>query len=75
MRFSPIDVVGHHEKVSAELHLTAHTAFVIGLLEHFDRRMPVIALFQAFLDFPQEQRGLIPAFRAVELRHARARRT
>ena len=34
--------------------------------------MPVIALFQAFLDFPQEQRGLIPAFRAVELRHERA---
>ena len=71
MRFSPIDVVGHHEEVSAELHLADHTAFVISLLKHFNRRMPVIALFQAFLDFPQEQRGLVPAFRAIELRHER----
>ena len=72
MRFGPVDVVGHHEEVSAELHLADHTAFVIGLLKHFDRRMTVIALFQAFLDFSQEQRGLVPAFRAVELRHERA---
>ncbi len=72
MRFGPVDVVGHHKEVSAELHLTDHTAFVIGLLEHFDRRMPVITPFQAFLDLFQEQRRLIPTFRAVELGHERA---
>ncbi len=72
VRFRPIDVVGHDEEVAAELHLADHAAFVIGLLEHLDGRIAVVALFEALLHLLEEQRGLVPAFGAVELRHERA---
>ncbi len=68
----PVDVVGHDEEVAAELHLADHAAFVVGLPQHFERRLAVVPAFQAFLDLLQEQRRLVPAFRTVELRHERA---
>ena len=69
VRLGPVDVVGHDKEVTAELHLAYYAAFVVGLLEHLDRRIAVISLFQALFDLLQEQRGLVPSFRTVELRH------
>ena len=55
----PVDVVGHHKEVSAELHLADHTTFVVGLLQYVERRVAVVTLLQTFLDFFEEQGGLI----------------
>ena len=68
----PVDVVGDDEEVAAELHLADDAAFIVGLLEHLHRRVAVVALLQALLDLLEEQRGLVPPFGAVELRHERA---
>ena len=68
----PLNVVGDHEEVSAELHLADHTTFVVGLLQYVERRVAVVTLLQTFLDFFKEQGGLIPAFGAGEFRHERA---
>ena len=65
--FAQLTVVGHDEEVAAELHLADHAAFVVGLPQHFERRLAVVPAFQAFLDLLQEQRRLVPAFRTVEI--------
>ena len=72
MVLRPLDVVGHHQKVAAELHLADHAALVVGLLGHLLRHVVVVPAFQALLHLLQEERRLIPAFGAVELRHERA---
>ena len=72
MRFRPVDVVGDDKEVAAELHLADDAALVVGLFKHFDRRIAVVAAFEAFIHMLEEQRGLIPAFGAVETRHERA---
>ena len=68
----PLDVIGHDEEVTAKLHLADHTALIIGLLEHVQRWIAVITLFESLFDLLQEQRGLVPAFRTGELRHESA---
>ena len=68
----PVDVVGDDQEVAAELHLADHAALVVGLLQHIHRHIALVALLQALLHLLEEQRGLVPAFRAGELRHERA---
>ena len=68
----PLDVVGDDEEVAAELHLADDAALVVRLLRHVFGHVAVVAALQTLLDLLQEQRRLVPAFRAGELGHERA---